>query len=164
MSAWPASSGSGTGPGSPQLLAEADRLLDTANDWKDKSKGILYSRETMERNIRDIVPDKELAEEIIRTYFTPVHQGAAAANRMKNQYRDQVRELGLSRKVAEGDTVSEAHAVQLLGEAEDNIRYLEQSRGRVKARDGKTLEEWRAVVRDLWRKTRDWTRRRSGMR
>lgn len=104
----------------------------------------------MERNIRDIVPDKELAEEIIRTYFTPVHQGAAAANRMKNQYRDQVRELGLSRKVAEGDTVSEAHAVQLLGEAEDNIRYLEQSRGRVKARDGKTLEEWRAVVRDLW--------------
>ena len=133
-----------------QLLAEADRLLDTANDWKDKSKGILYSRETMERNIRDIVPDKELAEEIIRTYFTPVHQGAAAANRMKNQYRDQVRELGLSRKVAEGDTVSEAHAVQLLGEAEDNIRYLEQSRGRVKARDGKTLEEWRAVVRDLW--------------
>lgn len=133
-----------------QLLGEADRLLDTANDWKDKSKGILYSRETMERNIRDIVPDKELAEEIIRTYFTPVHQGAAAANRMKNQYRDQVRELGLSRKVAEGDTVSEAHAVQLLGEAEDNIRYLEQSRGRVKARDGKTLEEWRAVVRDLW--------------
>ena len=133
-----------------QLLAEADRLLDTANDWKDKSKGILYSRETMERNIRDIVPDKELAEEIIRTYFTPVHQGAAAANRMKNQYRDQVRELDLSRKVAKGDTVSEAHAVQLLGEAEDNIRYLEQSRGRVKARDGKTLEEWRAVVRDLW--------------
>lgn len=133
-----------------QLLAEADRLLDTANDWKDKRKGILYSRETMERNIRDIVPDKELAEEIIRTYFTPVHQGAAAANRMKNQYRDQVRELDLSRKVAKGDTVSEAHAVQLLGEAEDNIRYLEQSRGRVKARDGKTLEEWRAVVRDLW--------------
>ena len=133
-----------------QLLAEADRLLDTANDWKDKSKGILYSRETMERNIRDIVPDKELAEEIIRTYFTPVHQGAAAANRMKNQYRDQVRELDLSRKVDKGNTVSEAHAVQLLGEAEDNIRYLEQSRGRVKARDGKTLEEWRAVVRDLW--------------
>ena len=133
-----------------QLLAEADRLLDTANDWKDKRKGILYSRETMERNIRDIVPDKELAEEIIRTYFTPVHQGAAAANRMKNQYRDQVRELDLSRKVAKGDTVSEAHAVQLLGEAEDNIRYLEQNRGRVKARDGKTLEEWRAVVRDLW--------------
>ena len=133
-----------------QLLGEADRLLDTANDWKDKRRGILYSRETMERNIWDIVPDKELAEEIIRTYFTPVHQGAAAANRMKNQYRDQVRELGLSRKVAKGNTVSEAHAVQLLGEAEDNIRYLEQSRGRVKTRDSKTLEEWRAVVRDLW--------------
>lgn len=133
-----------------QILAEADRLLETANDWKDKSKGIYYSRETMERNIRDIVPDEALAEEVIRTYFTPVHQSAAEANRMKDRYREQIRKMGLSRKAAKGDAVSEAHAVQLLGEAEDNIRYLEQSRGRVKTRDGKTLEEWRAVARDLW--------------
>ena len=133
-----------------QILAEADQLLETANDWKDKSKGILYSRETMERNIRDIVPDEALAEEVIRTYFTPVHQSAAEANRMKDRYREQIREMDLSRKAAKGDAVSEAHAVQLLGEAEDNIRYLEQSRGRVKTRDGKTLEEWRAVARDLW--------------
>ena len=132
------------------LRQQADRYLQTANDWKDKKAGILYSRETMERNIRDIVNDETLAEEINKTYFTPVHDAAAAANRMKNQYRDRVRELNLSRNVAKGNVVSEAHAVQLLGEAEDNIRMLEQSRGRMKARDGKSLEDWRGVVDDLW--------------
>lgn len=132
------------------LRQEADGYLQTANDWHDKRAGILYSRETMERNIRDIVPDEELAEEIIRTYFTPVHEAAAEANRMKNRYRDRVRKLKLSRKVAEGNLVSEAHAVQLLGEAEDNILMLERSRGRVRTRDGKSLEEWRGVVKKLW--------------
>ena len=133
-----------------QAKAEADTFLETANDWKDKPAGILYSRETMERNIRDIIKDKELAQRIIDTYFTPVHKGAAAATRMKNTYRERVRNLGLSRKVEKGNVVSEAHAVQLLGEAEDNIRVLENSKGRVQVRDGKTLEEWRSVVAELW--------------
>lgn len=133
-----------------QAKAEADTFLETANDWKDKPAGILYSRETMERNIRDIIKDKELAQRLIDTYFTPVHKGAAAANRMKNTYRERVRKLGLSRKEAKGNLVSEAHAVQLLGEAEDNIRVLEQMKGQDKKRDGKTLEEWRSVVAELW--------------
>ena len=132
------------------LRQQAEQLLETANSWKDKKSGYLYARETMERNIRDIVPDEQLADQIIDTYFTPVHRAAADANRLKNQYRDRVRKLNLSRKVAEGNLVSEAHAVQLLGEAEDNIRMLQQSRRRKQVRDGKTLEEWQAVVRDLW--------------
>ena len=133
-----------------QAKAEADTFLETANDWKDKPAGILYSRETMERNIRDIIKDKELAQRLIDTYFAPVHKGAAAATRMKNTYRERVRNLGLSRKVEKGNVVSEAHAVQLLGEAEDNIRVLEQMKGQDKKRDGKTLEEWRSVVAELW--------------
>ena len=40
--------------------------------------------------------------------------------------------------------------MQLLGEAMDNIRVMENSRGRMGIRDGKTLAEWRAVVDDLW--------------
>ena len=132
------------------LRSQAEQLLETANEWKDKKSGILYARETMERNVRDIVPDRQLADQIVETYFTPVHRGAADANRLKNRYRDQVRDLNLSRNVAKGNIVSEAHAVQLLGEAEDNIRMIQQSRGRRKVRDGKTLEEWQAVVNDLW--------------
>ena len=135
------------------LRAQADGFLEGANQWKDKLAGILYSRETMERNIRDIVPDRELADQINKTYFQPVHQAAAAANKMKNEYRDRVRALKLSRKAAKGDAVSEAHAVQLLGEAEDNIRWLEDRRGRAGQRDGKTIQEWQAVIAELWEKS-----------
>ena len=100
-----------------QLRERADQLLENANDWKDKRAGIMYSRETMERNIRDIVTDPNDAEAIISEYFTPVHEATANANRMKNSYRDRVRALDLSRRVADGNVISEAHAVQLLGEA-----------------------------------------------
>lgn len=132
-----------------KLKELADQYLETAKDWKDKKAGILYSRETMERNIRDIVPDKALAQRIIDEYFTPVHKATADATRLKNELRDQVKNMNLSRDVAEGNLVSEAHAVQLLGEAEDNIRFLERAKWK-KERDGKTAAEWRKVVDDLW--------------
>ena len=45
-----------------EMRTQAEHLLETANAWKDKKSGILYARETMERNIRDIVPDRQLAE------------------------------------------------------------------------------------------------------
>lgn len=132
-----------------ELYALADKLLETAGEWKDKTVGLLYSRETMERNIRDIVKDKKVAEEIINTLFKPIHDAAAAANKMKNQYRDRVRALKLSRKAASSNTISEAAAVQLLGEAEDNIRYLQTNKF-IKERDGKSLEDWQGIVQDLW--------------
>lgn len=128
----------------------ADQYLTTANGWKDKRSGILYSRETMERNIRDIVPDEALAQSIIDEYFTPVHKGTAAATRMKNDFRQRVKDMNLSRDIAKGNIVSEAHAVQLLGEAEDNIRYMEKAKW-TRERDGKTIDEWRQVVADLWK-------------
>lgn len=127
----------------------ADTYLGTVMAWKDKKTGVQYSRETMERNIRDIVANKEDAKKIIAAYFTPVHTHEAAATRMKNVFRERVRSMNLSRKIVNGNTVSEAHAVQLLGEAQDNMRYLEQHK-RVKDRDGKTYEEWQTVVNTLW--------------
>ena len=134
-----------------ELFRQADGDLETANDWKDKKAGILYSRETMTRNIEDIIPDKELAKKILREYIEPVAVAEAAATRFKEEYRGKVRELNLSRKVVKGNLVSEAHAVQLLGEAMDNIRVLERAGKRLRHRDGKTLDEWRGVVQDLWR-------------
>jgi len=131
-------------------LQEADRLLETARTWKDKKAGILYARETMRRNIMDIVPDRKLAEQIAEVYFESVHKAEAESTRFKNDFRDRVRALNLSTKVQKGNIVSEAHAVQLLGEAMDDIRVMENSRGRIWTRDGKTLTEWRAVVSDLW--------------
>ena len=134
---------------SQKLRDEAEVLLKNSVNWKDKKAGMLYSRETMERNIRDIVPDKEVADRIIRKYFAPVHASQAASTRAKNDYRNRVKKLGLSRSVDKGNEVSEAHAVQLLGEAEDNIRMLENSTEKNPMRDGQTLQEWRITVEKL---------------
>lgn len=138
-----------------KLREEADKFLETANDWKDKKAGILYSRETMERNILDIVKDKKLAQEIIAEYFTPVHEAQAKSTRLKNKMRERVRVLNLSTKETKAmqkeGKISEAHAVQLLGEAMDNIRMLENSRGRMAERDGKTLSDWRGIVQEMWK-------------
>lgn len=131
-----------------KLREQADNLLKNAEKAKDKTAGIEYSRETMTRNVRDIFPEAD-AEAINKTYFEPVRTASANANKLKNQLREQVKALDLSRKARKGDAVSEAHAVQLLGEAQDNIRYLEQH-PRVQDRDGKTLNEWRQIVLDLW--------------
>ena len=131
-----------------QKLATADAALKNADKAKDKAAGIQYSRETMTRNVRDIFPEED-AERIIQTYFEPVRTASANANKLKNQLRGEVKALDLSRKAQRGDAVSEAHAVQLLGEAQDNIRYLEQH-PRARDRDGKTLDEWRQIVSDLW--------------
>ena len=137
-----------------KLREEADKYLETANDWKDKKAGILYSRETMERNILDIVKDKKLAQEIIAEYFTPVHEAQAKSTRLKNKMRERVQALNLSTKETKAmqkeGKISEAHAAQLLGEAMDNIRMLENSRGRMAERDGKTLSDWRGIVQEMW--------------
>lgn len=135
-----------------KLYEQADELLETANDWKDKGAGFLYSRETMERNIRDIVPDKDVARQVVNTYFAPVHEAQAQSTRFKNRYRERVKGLNLSRKVAEGNEVSEAYAVQLVGEVMDNIRVLQESKGRLKSRDGKSLRDWQSIIGDLWAK------------
>ena len=131
--------------------AEADAELGTMIGWKDKAAGILYSRETMERNLRDIAPDKETADRIYNKYFKPVKDSNAAANRAKNDFRNRVRKLNLNRKPTNGNKVSEAYAVQFIGEAEDNIRMLEESTERNAKRDGMTLQEWKTEVENFWR-------------
>lgn len=132
-----------------EKIAQAKRDVGNAYLWKDK-KGISYMRETQERNIRDIAPDAETAERVIRNYIRPVHQNNAEATRMKNEYRERVKKLNLSRVIEKGNLISEASAVQMIGEAEDNIRVLEKDNRFDAKRDGKTLQEWQAVVQKVW--------------
>ena len=129
----------------------ADEMLKTAGRWKDKKSGFLYARETMRRNILDIVPDRAVAEQVIEYYFESIHRAEAESTKFKTEFRNKIRELKLNTKVEKGNLVSEAHAVQLLGEALDNIRVLEKSRGRMTQRDGKTHEEWVGVIQNLWK-------------
>lgn len=136
-----------------ELRDEADEYLQTANDWKDKKSGILYARETQERNVLDIVPDEKIAKAINRKYFMPVHQAEAKSTQFKKTMRGRVAALKLSTKetkaMKKAGKVSEAHAVQLIGEARDNAEMARRSRD--KTRDGKTEAEWRAIEAELWK-------------
>lgn len=44
------------------------------NDSETVKVGFAYSRETIERNIYDIVPDRKVVERVNREYFHPVHE------------------------------------------------------------------------------------------
>lgn len=136
------------------LRAQADDILAGASRMKDKRRGASYMRETQERNARYVF-DGPTAEKIIETYFTPVHKNEARRTVYKTQLRDRVRELDLDRKVRKGDAVSEAAAVQIYGEALDNISMIEEQlkRGGSDWRNGHSLSEWRALVDDLWAKS-----------
>lgn len=140
-----------------ELRDEADEYLQTANDWKDKKSGILYARETQERNVLDIVPDEKIAKAINRKYFMPVHQAEAMATQFKKTMRGRVAALKLSTKetkaMKKAGKVSEAHAVQLIGEARDNAKMARRARD--KKRDEKTEAEWRAIEAELWKNNPD---------
>ena len=127
-----------------QRYEEADRLLENADQAKDKVSGFQYARETPERNLRDVFGED--APALIDKYIRPVHASEAASTRFKNEYNRRVKDLKLSQKVARGNENSEAAAVQYIGEAEDNIRVLELARNYNAVRDGKTLEEWKSEL------------------
>lgn len=131
------------------LREEADFYLNNSGKWKDKSAGWKYSRETMERNIRDIVADKDTADAVVKRYFEPVHKNEAERTRLKNDYRRRVKELELDRKRHKGDKLSEAAAVQLYGEALDNIEVLSKKKGGEDWRNGHSLAEWRSIAEDV---------------
>lgn len=130
-------------------LSEAEDALKNIGTWKDKAT-LAYLRETIDRNFRDIIPDKAEAEAFEKQYIKPVHKAEADKQRALADYRERVKALNLKEKPAKGEFVSESYAVQLLGEAEDNIRILEKMRNPETKRDGKTLEEWKSAVELLW--------------
>lgn len=135
----------------------ADTALGDINDLtkiRDKSSGLAYSTNTMERNIEDVFRDKR-TQDAVKSYIDRVHVSEADLTRAKNAYNERVNKLELSQKVAKGNTVSEAAAVQILGEARDNIARLtemaanQRKNGEVDGEErlnGKTLDEWNQVV------------------
>ncbi len=131
-------------------MGEAEAALANIADWTDKAQPLAYWRETIDRNFRDIIKDEEKAGEFIRHYIKPVGKAEANRQKMIEDYRERVKALKLKEKPADGEKVSESYAVQLLGEAEDNIRILEKMRKPDAVRDGRTLDEWRSVIETMW--------------
>lgn len=130
------------------LRSRAAELIEGSYAWKDKASGLQYSRETMERNIRDMVKDKAKADAIIAEYFTPVHKTEAARTRFKNELRDRVRRLKL--------TDVESEAVQYLGEVNAQLDDWE-TRGFKDIADKRDYEALKAE-RDNFILTHDFDR------
>lgn len=90
------------------LASEAAQDIAKSDAWKDKPGGFFYSTETMERNMRDIVPDRTEARALTEKYFTPVHANEAKATRWKNEQRARIAALNL--------TQAESEYLQVYGE------------------------------------------------
>lgn len=130
-----------------QALTEAEAVK-----WVDKTMGIKYNRETMERNVRDIARKGKVSDEkanaFINKYFWPVHENESKRKNYVVAAQEKIRALKLDRQVRKGNMVSESYAVQWLGEAEFNRDYLKQH-PRVERRGGMTLDEWNAAIQEF---------------
>ena len=133
------------------LQEQAENALNAAEaeKWVDKSSGLAYMRETMERNIQDIAKKGKVADEKAEAfnneYFHPVHKNESDRKSYVVGLQDRIKALNLGRKVENGNLVSESYAVQWLGEAEFNRDYLAEH-PRVKQRGGFGFEEWNAAI------------------
>lgn len=133
------------------LRDQAENALNAAEaeKWVDKGSGLAYMRETMERNIRDVAKKGKVADEKAEAfnneYFRPVHKNESDRKSYVVGLQDRIKALNLSRKVENGNLVSESYAVQWLGEAEFNRDYLAEH-PRVKQRGGFGYEEWNAAI------------------
>ena len=147
LKAWNAQRKQGLRDFAEQALTEAEAVK-----WVDKSMGIQYQRETMERNIRDIARkgkvSDEKANEFINKYFWPVHENESKRKNYLVEQQDRIKALKLDRQVRKGNLVSESYAVQWLGEAEFNRDYLKQH-PRVERRGGMTFDEWNAAIQEF---------------
>lgn len=147
LKAWNAQRKQGLRDFAEQALTEAEAVK-----WVDKTMGIQYQRETMERNIRDIARKGKISDEkanaFINKYFWPVHENESKRKNYLVEQQDRIKALKLDRQVRKGNLVSESYAVQWLGEAEFNRDYLKQH-PRVERRGGMTFDEWNAAIQEF---------------
>lgn len=137
-----------------RMLDEVDADLDAAkfDQWADKGSGWGYDTETPERNFADVmrkIPGGDvLAKEFNNKYIYKIKQNESARKNFILEIQERVKKLDISEKVMRGNADSEAYAVQLLGEAQENAEMLKGQDAEAK-KDGKTYEEWLAVIQKL---------------
>lgn len=91
-----------------EYRGKAKELISNIATWKDKSMGFKYSRETMERNFADIIPNKQEAKRVVDEYITPITERNAQKEKFINSYNERIKALNLTNK--------ESIAVQMWGE------------------------------------------------
>lgn len=99
-------------------------IISDISNWNDKSSGFKYKRETMERNINDIIENKEVSKKVVSTYIEPVYNATAKINKFINYYNSKISELKLNNK--------ESQAVQMLGEGKFNGTNIVMDKNKAK--------------------------------
>ena len=100
------------------LQHDAIELTTLSDEFTDKKIGAAYSRETAERNVKDIAGKS--AGKIIEEYFTPVHENEAMKTRWIKELNQRVADLELGRM----NRFERAYA-QMIGE---NAAYIAEGR------------------------------------
>ncbi|MBQ5897851.1 MAG: hypothetical protein IIW81_05240 [Oscillospiraceae bacterium] len=100
------------------LQHDAIELTTLSDEFTDKKIGAAYSRETAERNVKDIAGKS--AGKIIEEYFTPVHENEAMKTRWIKDLNQRVADLELGRM----NRWERAYA-QMIGE---NAAYIAEGR------------------------------------
>ena len=130
-------------------INEAEELIKDSDEWKDKKNFFAYSRETGRRIFQDLTKDTAQANALTRTYIDPIREHEAEKNRMVSRYNDRIKALKIETRVRHGNKVSEAYAIQYIGELEFIRDWLEQlpegeTRGDV------TYQEAMTLLHEFW--------------
>lgn len=111
------------------LANEIVPLLVNTENWKDKKIGFLYAREIAERNIEDIVGDREEAEKINKLIFEPVHQNQAERVRYVNDIYKRINDLKIDTETTYDYTeIVTKEELQILKSRGIDISKIERTR------------------------------------
>lgn len=143
------------------IRAEIAPLTEDLTKYKDKKAGLLFNRETAQRNIDDIVSDKELANSVKEIIFNPVQKHQANKTREINTIFEKINSLELDKKKKyyyipkeskTGLKVDEATLAQLLIEKkitdEDLLKYDIDNKGIEKIHN--TADTFKEILDDLY--------------
>ena len=115
-----------------ERISRAEKFIEGSDNWKSVDGNFFMSLNTMERNLRKIIPDSKSADELIKAYIRPVSKSAADRVRYNDKMREKVKSLGL--------TKDESYAVQFLGERRAELESL-QNKSRLSEQDIKRIDE-----------------------
>lgn len=131
------------------LNEEARDACQNSADWKSKKFEFGYEAETPRRIFYGLTKDEAEADKLTRIYVDPIREHEAMKNRMVKAYNDRIKKLGIETRKRSGNKVSEAYAVQYVGELEFTIGWLEEL-PEGETRGGVTYGEAKTLLREFW--------------
>lgn len=102
--------------------------------WKDKETPFFYARETQERNLYDIAPNRETADKIREAILDPIHTNERDRLLFSNDLKERIKQVKVSTRkniamnLPEGKMkISESGLVQWLGEKRYQMQRLQEA-------------------------------------